>query len=71
VTAPDPNPFADCDVIIWSGGVKVADRRVASKVHCVDDEIIEWLERREQRGRKRHAAERLACSRHSAHKHRP
>jgi hypothetical protein len=71
VTAPDPNPFADCDVIICYGGVKVADRHLASKVHCFDDEIIEWLERREQRGRERHAAKRLAYSLQSAYKHHP
>ena len=59
MTAPDPHPFADCDAIITA---EVADRHFASKVHCVDDEIIEWLERREQRGRERHAAKRLAYS---------
>jgi hypothetical protein len=40
----------DCDVIICYGGAKPTDRHLAATVHCVDDEIIEWLEqRREQR----------------------
>jgi hypothetical protein len=41
---------ADCDVIVCYGGAKPTDNRLASKIHCVDDEIIEWLKRREQRG---------------------
>ena len=40
---------ADCDVIACYGGAKSTDRHLASKIHCVDDRIIEWLERREQR----------------------
>jgi hypothetical protein len=36
------------------------------RVHCVDDEIIEWLKRREQLG-----GRRLACSWQSAYKHLP
>jgi hypothetical protein len=29
---------------------------LASKIHCVDDEIIEWLERRDRRRRGRGSA---------------
>ena len=49
-------PFADCDVIVCYGGAKPTDSHLASTVHCVDDEIIEWLRRRERR---RH--ERVKC----------
>jgi hypothetical protein len=44
----DPNPFADCDFIVCYGGAKLTDQHLASPIHCVDDEIIEWLERRER-----------------------
>jgi hypothetical protein len=40
---------ADGDLIVCYGGAKLADKHLASKIHCVDDEIIEWLERRELR----------------------
>jgi hypothetical protein len=49
MTDPDPNPFADCDVVVCYGGAKPEDKHLASIVHCIDDEIFEWLERREQR----------------------
>jgi hypothetical protein len=38
---------ADCDVIVC-GGATIYSKHLASKVHCVDDEIIGWLKRREQ-----------------------
>ena len=56
MTAPDPNPFADCDVIV----AMLFDRKLASTIHCVDDEIIKCLKRCERRRRDRHAANRLA-----------
>ena len=31
---------ADCDVVVCYGGAKLPDKRLASKIHCVDDEII-------------------------------
>jgi hypothetical protein len=62
MTDPDPNPFADCDVIVCYGGAKLFDKHLASIVLCIDDEIICWLEHREQR---------LACSCQSAYKHLP
>jgi hypothetical protein len=49
----DPNPYADCDFIVCYGGATVYDKHLAATVHCVDDEIIGWLERREQRRRDR------------------
>ncbi len=42
---PDPDPFDDCYVIVCYRGAKATDKHVASTVHCVDDEIIEWLKR--------------------------
>jgi hypothetical protein len=33
---------------LLNGAAKLADRHLASKVHCVDDEIIGWLKVREQ-----------------------
>jgi hypothetical protein len=43
------NPCADCDVIVCYGGAKLADMHLPSTVRCVDEEIIGWLKRREQR----------------------
>jgi hypothetical protein len=37
---------ADCDVIVCYGGAKLADKHLASTIHCVDDEIIGWRKRR-------------------------
>jgi hypothetical protein len=48
VTAPDPNPFVDCGVIVFQGGATRFDRQLASTIHCVDDEIIKCLKRRER-----------------------
>src|ERR1700722_5687095 len=31
-----------------TGGAKLTDKHLASKIHCVDDQIIGWLKRREQ-----------------------
>ena len=36
---------ADGDLIVCYGGAKLADKHLASKIHCVDDEIVEWLKR--------------------------
>jgi hypothetical protein len=44
---PESNPFA---VIICYGGANLTDTHLASIVHCVGDEIIEWLKRRERCG---------------------
>ena len=48
ITDPDPNPFADCDAIVCCSGAKVTAKHLASTIHCIDDEIIGWLKRREQ-----------------------
>ncbi len=48
-------------VIICYGRAKLTDKHLASKIHCVDDEIIKWLEHRERRRRgssHRHVAAR-------------
>jgi hypothetical protein len=37
------------DLVVCYGGAKLTDQHLASKVHYVDDEIIGWLKRREQR----------------------
>ena len=37
---------------------RLTDKHLAAKVYCVDDEIIEWLKRREQHGRASHAKTR-------------
>jgi hypothetical protein len=42
---------ADCDVIVCYGGATIYDKLLAAMVHCVDDEIIGWLQRRERRRR--------------------
>jgi hypothetical protein len=44
---------ADGDLIVCYGGAKPTDKHLASKIHCVDDEIIGWLKRRERRRRDR------------------
>jgi hypothetical protein len=53
MTDLDPNPFADCDVIVCYGNAKSTDKHAAATIHCIDDEVIEWLERRERRRRSR------------------
>src|SRR4030081_896709 len=50
---PDPSPFAKCHVIVGYGGAGLFDKHLASTMHCVDDEIIGWRQRREQRRRAR------------------
>jgi hypothetical protein len=44
---------SDCDVIRCYSGAKLTDKHLASKIHCVDDEIFEWLQCRERRRRSR------------------
>jgi hypothetical protein len=33
-----------CDVIVCYGGAKPTHTHLASIIHCIDDEIIEWLQ---------------------------
>jgi hypothetical protein len=48
------------DVIVCYGRAKLTDKHLASKIHCVDDEVIGWLERREQHRRDRHGSGSLS-----------
>jgi len=50
MTACDANPFADgCTGIVGYGGARPTDTHLASTINCVDEEIFEWLIRRERR----------------------
>jgi hypothetical protein len=49
---PNPNPFADSSAT----GERSYHKHLASTAHCVDDAIIEWLKRREQRRRDKTAS---------------
>jgi hypothetical protein len=54
----DSDPFADGATIIKCyGGAKPTDRHLASKIVCIDDEIIGWLKRRERHRRERESKE--------------
>jgi hypothetical protein len=53
---------ADCDVMFCYGGAKLADKHLASTVHCVDDEIIGCLKRREKRRRDRNLCRKAGSS---------
>jgi hypothetical protein len=60
MTDPDPNPlFADGCTMICGGGAKPEDVHLASTIHCVDQEIIEWLKHRERRSKAKAALRRL------------
>jgi hypothetical protein len=61
MTDPDPKPFADCHVIVCYGRAKLVDKHLAATVHCVDDEIIGWLKRREQRRESPRVVARVAA----------
>jgi hypothetical protein len=45
----DTDPFDDCDIIVAHGGARPTDTHLLSLVNCRDDEILDWLERRERR----------------------
>ena len=42
---------ADANVIVCYSNAKLTDTHLASEIHCVNNEIFGWLERREQRRR--------------------
>lgn len=44
---------ADCDVIVCYGAATIHDQHTAPTIHCVGDEIFEFLQRREERRPKR------------------
>jgi hypothetical protein len=46
-TAPDGD-----DIIVCGGSAKPEDVHLASTIHCIDDEIISFLRRREKQRRK-------------------
>jgi hypothetical protein len=56
----NPDPFDDCSFVFCGGGARPTDAHLASRIVCVDDEIIEWLERRERQYRK--CREKLASA---------
>lgn len=41
--------FDDGEFVFFGGGAKPTDRHLASIIHCIDDEIVAWLARRERR----------------------
>lgn len=43
----DPDP-EEPGAVLCGGGAGPTDTHLASIIHCVDDEIIEWLARRER-----------------------
>jgi hypothetical protein len=60
-TLPIVSYTADCDVIVCYGAAKLTDKHLTATVHCVDDEIFEFLQRREQRRPKRRDGFLLSC----------
>src|SRR6476660_5636992 len=47
----DPRPDGGSVQAACYGGAKPADKHLASRIVCIDEEIVTWLERREQRRR--------------------
>jgi hypothetical protein len=43
----------DGDVLIAYGNARPTDTHLLATVHCMDDEIVAWLERRERRRKTR------------------
>jgi hypothetical protein len=43
---------ADSDIVVCYIGTKPTDLHLLSAVHCIDGEIIEWLERREVKAKR-------------------
>jgi hypothetical protein len=48
--ADDNLNAADCDLIVCYGGAKPADKHLASRIVCIDEEIVTRLERRVSNG---------------------
>ena len=55
ICTSNPDQLDDCEIeIVFCGGnAGPDDTHLASIIHCVDEEIITWLQRRERRRRKR------------------
>jgi hypothetical protein len=50
----------DDDFVLCGGGARPSDTHLWSVVHCIDGEVVAWLEKREQRReRKRDRLARL------------
>ena len=43
----------DGEIVICGGGAQLEDTHLASVVHCIDEEIHDWLEKRERRNERR------------------
>src|SRR5271169_5460621 len=58
------NPDDDelVEIIIYCGGAQPGDEQLASTVHCMNGEIIGWLEQHEQRNRCRGFCDPGFCS---------
>jgi hypothetical protein len=64
-THPAPAPRA-ATIVITGGGAKPTDEHLLSIVHCVDEEIIDFLKRREKRNlKRRHIVKDLYNGRHT------
>jgi hypothetical protein len=50
---PDPDRFDEVEIIFCGGSARPEDTHLASTIHAVNDEIFEFLERRERRKRVR------------------
>ena len=51
---------SEIEIIFCYGGARIEDRTLASTIHCVDEEIIEWLARHGQMQARPSAAHRTA-----------
>jgi hypothetical protein len=40
---------SDIEIIFCGGGARPEDTHLLSTVHCINNEIVSWLERRERR----------------------
>jgi hypothetical protein len=47
---------SDDEIVICGGNAKPEDTHLLSIVHCINAEIVRWLERRERKKRKRQNA---------------
>ena len=34
----------ECEIIVCGGNAKPSDLHLASMIHCIDDDVIPWLE---------------------------